>query len=130
MLFVSDEQVFSRLYDIVIIAVPMTNDQGTQIKFDGFDNTHLNFLGEYQTTVATFVEGNINSSYFGMDEELEGILSCDPTQTTISSIGKLSSVEGKKSDGMNVWKIFSRQKLSNTMMNNMFSHVSNFHYLN
>lgn len=103
----------------------MTNDQESTVIFNGFnENQDLKFFGEYQTTFATFVQGDMNSSYFGLEEDIGGILSCDPVETTISSIGQLSSVQGKKDENIEVWKVFSRQKLDDTIVNNMFSRVS------
>lgn len=107
----------------MIIAAPMTSDQEHRIKFGGFENIDLEFSGEYQTTFATFVSGDVNPSYFGLEEEM-GILSCNPIETKISSIGQLSSVEGTKSNITKVYKIFSRQKLDDSILNKMFSQVS------
>lgn len=100
----------------------MTNDQENKIKFEGFQKSNMKFEGNYQTTYATFVAGNINSSYFGLDEGLGGILSCNPSKTLISSIGQLSSVEGKMSSTP-VWKIFTRNRLDDATINRMFSQV-------
>lgn len=102
----------------------MTSDHTSPIVFDGFEDSNIKFSGAYQTTIATFVRGNVNSSYFGLKEELGGILSCDPVETIISSIGELSSVEGKKNDQTRVWKIFSREKLADSVLNQMFEQVS------
>jgi hypothetical protein len=102
----------------------MTTDQKTQITFNGFKNSTVNFLGKYQTTYATFIAGKVNPSYFGSKEDFGGIISCDPVQTKISSIGRLSSVDDKEDNGTQVWKIFSRQKLNDSIINEMFSKVS------
>ncbi|XP_063978016.1 prenylcysteine oxidase 1-like [Diachasmimorpha longicaudata] len=109
-------------YDIVIIATPLTSDQGMSIAFANFPNNEdFIFPGSYQTTYATFIEGQLNTTYFGVDESIQGILSCNPEKTIISSVGKLSSVEGEDS---NVWKIFTRESLSSEMITKMFSKVN------
>lgn len=117
----------SGVYDIVIIAAPMTSDQENKIFFEGFKDSDIKFEGSYQTTYATFVAGTVNSSYFGLNEDLGGILSCNPVKTVISSIGKLSSVEGKISSTP-VWKIFTRHQLDDLSISKMFSEVSFMNY--
>lgn len=107
----------------MIIAAPMTTDQEHPIKFEGFENVDLEFSGEYQTTFATFVSGDVNPSYFGLEEEM-GVISCDPIETKISSIGQLSSVQGIKNNSTKIYKIFSRQKLDDSILDKMFSQVS------
>uniref|UniRef100_A0ABD2WI66 Prenylcysteine lyase domain-containing protein n=1 Tax=Trichogramma kaykai TaxID=54128 RepID=A0ABD2WI66_9HYME len=109
-------------YDIVIIAAPMTNDHYSSVIFEGFDDD-LTFSGTYQTTIATFVSGEVDFSYFDLDEDIQGIMSCEPEKTIISSIGKLSSVEGTKNPKTNIWKIFSRKKLNQTLLNKMFKNI-------
>ncbi|XP_014225239.1 prenylcysteine oxidase-like isoform X1 [Trichogramma pretiosum] len=109
-------------YDIVIIAAPMTNDHFSSVIFEGFDDD-LTFSGTYQTTIATFVSGEVDFSYFDLDEDIQGIMSCEPEKTIISSIGKLSSVEGTKNPKTNIWKIFSRKKLNQTLLNKMFKNI-------
>ncbi|XP_011501304.1 PREDICTED: prenylcysteine oxidase-like [Ceratosolen solmsi marchali] len=117
------ESITSKVYDIVIIAAPMTSDQESLVTFNGFKSSDVQFLGNYQTTYATFVAGKVNFSYFGSKETFSGIISCNPVDTVISSIGKLTSVNGKRDKGVQVWKVFSRQKLNSTIINKMFSKV-------
>lgn len=119
--------MISDIYDILIIATPMTKDHEQTIKFNGFDDPDLfEFPGEYQTTIATFVSGKVNYSYFGLEDEIEGIMSCDPNKTLINSIGKLFNVQGKKDENSKIWKIFSRRELDD--VNKMFSSVSRLNY--
>lgn len=114
----------SRIYDIVVVATPMTNDQETDIIFHGFENKNdFKFEGKFQTTIATFVKGIINADYFGLKEELVGILSCDPEKTVISSVGAVSSVTGKVENRTKIWKIFSQQLLNDTILDKMFLQV-------
>ena len=99
----------------------MTHDQENSVIFENFKNVDLQFFGNYQTTIATFVQGDVNFSYFGLNEDIGGVLSCDPNKTIISSIGKLSSVEG--STKSSIWKIFSRKSLDASMLNKIFTKV-------
>lgn len=121
---IAGKKLISKIYDIVIIAAPMTSDQDHTIVFDGFENPDLKFVDDYQTTFATFIQGNLNNAYFGLKSEMSTILSCDPVKTKISSIGKLSSIEGINNNSAKAWKVFSRQKLDDSIIAKMFSHVS------
>lgn len=111
-------------YDIVIIATPLTIDQEFQIEFIEFSD-NLKFLGNYQTTYATFIKADLNPKYFGLDEALDSILSCNPNKTKISSIGKLDSVDGSIKKNSPVWKIFSRKPLETSYIHDIFSNVRN-----
>ncbi|XP_058803534.1 prenylcysteine oxidase 1-like [Phymastichus coffea] len=119
----NEDQLTTKIYDIVIIAAPMTSDQESPITFNNFQNSNLKFTGDYQVTYATFIKGNANFSYFGLDEEIRGILSCNPKQTIISSISRLSSVDNKQNNQMNIWKIFSREKINKSLINKLFRNV-------
>ncbi|XP_012527010.1 prenylcysteine oxidase [Monomorium pharaonis] len=109
-------------YDIVIIAAPLTSDQEFQIKFVGFPHD-LVFPGKYQTTYATFVKANLNLKYFGLQDPMNSILSCNPNKTKISSIGKQESVDGSVTKDPPIWKVFSRESLESTFIHDIFSHV-------
>ncbi|XP_044577912.1 prenylcysteine oxidase-like [Cotesia glomerata] len=111
-----------KTYDVVIIATPLTHDQKMSINFAGFpENVNFKFAGDYQTTYATFVKGKINPSYFKLEESIDAILSCDPNKTILSSIGRLTTVEGNNSD---VWKIFSRKPVEKNLINKVFLEVN------
>lgn len=109
-------------YDIVIIATPLTHDQEFAIKFVDFPD-NLVFPGNYQTTYATFINGDLNRKYFGLQETVDIILSCNPNKTKISSIGKVISVDGSTDISSQIWKIFSREPLATNLIKEMFSHV-------
>ncbi|KYN10721.1 PREDICTED: prenylcysteine oxidase-like [Trachymyrmex cornetzi] len=109
-------------YDIVIIAAPLTSDQEFQIEFIGFPG-NLMFPGKYQTTYATFIKANLKPKYFGLQEPLDGILSCNPNKTTISSVGKVNSVDGSIRKDPQVWKVFSRKPLETSLVHDMFSKI-------
>jgi len=110
-------------YDIVIIAAPLTHDQEFPIKFAGFLDD-LVFPGDYQTTYATFINGDLNPKYFDLQETLEAILSCNPNKTKISSIGKVNSVNGLTKINSRIWKICSRESMESNLIDNMFSQVT------
>ncbi|XP_029167304.1 prenylcysteine oxidase-like [Nylanderia fulva] len=109
-------------YDIVIIATPLTHDQEFPIEFVDFPD-NLVFPGDYQTTYATFVDGDLNPKYFDLQETLDAILSCNPNKTKISSIGKVDSVYGSTKKNSRIWKIFSRKSIS-SLIHNMFYNVT------
>lgn len=111
-------------YDIVIIAAPLTSDQEFQIEFVEFEDD-LKFLGNYQTTYATFVRADLKLSYFDLEETLGSIMSCNPNKTKISSIGKLDSVDGVIKKNPPVWKIFSRKPMETNHIHDIFSNVRN-----
>ncbi|XP_070152915.1 prenylcysteine oxidase 1 isoform X2 [Polyergus mexicanus] len=110
-------------YDIVIIAAPLTHDQEFPIEFVDFPN-NLVFPGEYQTTYATFINGDLNPKYFGLQEALDVILSCNPKKTKISSIGEVNHVDGANEISSQIWKIFSKESVETNLINNIFSHVT------
>lgn len=109
-------------YNIVIIATPLTNDQEFPIAFEGFPKTDFHGAGKYHRTVATFVEADLKPHYFGLEEDLDMILSCEPNKTIISSVGRLNSVNGIMKHSR-VWKIFSNAPLNSQILNEMFSKV-------
>lgn len=111
-------------YDIVIIAAPLTKDQEFQIEFVEFPNNFV-FPGDYQTTYATFVKADLNPQYFGLQETIDSILSCNPNKTIISSIGKVDPVDGLIQKNPPVWKIFSRKPMETNLIHDIFSHVRN-----
>lgn len=109
-------------YDIVIIAAPLTKDQEFQIEFVEFPDK-LEFPGNYQTTYATFIKANLKPKYFGLQEALTSILSCNPNKTKISSVGKLDSVDGVIKKSPPVWKVFSRNPMETSHIHDIFSNV-------
>lgn len=110
------------LYDIVILAIPLTHDQEFPIIFEGFPKNDFYSFEKYHETVATFVKADLKPHYFGLQEELDNILSCDPNKTIINSIGRLNSVDGIIKNSK-VWKIFSNKPLKSKIINEMFSNV-------
>lgn len=120
-----DPNIITDVYDIVIIARPLTNDQETSIEFEEFpEEAIFTVPGKYQTTIATFVEGKLNPLHFGLESEIDCILSCNPNKTIVSSIGKVNSVNdnGKKGSS-DVWKIFTRESMNPKFINKILSKV-------
>lgn len=109
-------------YDIVIVATPLTHDQAFPIEFVGFPNDFI-FSGNYQTTYATFVKGNLNPNYFGLEETLGAIMSCNPNKTIINSIGMEDPVNKLVEGNSQVWKIFSKKSVDANLIQKMFAEV-------
>lgn len=117
------------MYDIVVIASPLSKDIGN-IKFLGFDPPVEAFFPPYQRTVATFVHGRINASFFGCPKpcqfSLSEILTTDQPNLFINSIGSISPVkpvtesEISKASDIKVWKIFSPEPLTEEQLRLLF----------
>ena len=119
-----NSNLISNIYDIIIIATPLTNDQENPINFEDFPKETLShFKGKYQTTIATFVKGYLNTFHFGLEDEIDAIYSCDPNKTRISSVGKLGHVSDDKKESIKTWKIFTRETLTPGFINTIFSQV-------
>ncbi|XP_003484501.1 prenylcysteine oxidase isoform X1 [Bombus impatiens] len=114
--------IMKATYDIVILAIPLIHNQEFPITFEGFPNNDFFSPAKYHETIATFVKADLKPHYFGLEAELDNILSCDPNRTIISSLGRLNSVEGSMKNS-NVWKIFSNKPLKSNIINEMFSNV-------
>ncbi|XP_076754653.1 prenylcysteine oxidase 1 [Xylocopa sonorina] len=110
------------VYDIVILAIPLTRDQEFPIIFEGFPNNDFYSQGKYHETIATFVKGNLKPLHFGLEDESDNVLSCDPNKTVISSLGRLNSVEGIM-ENSKIWKIFSNKRLNSTILSEIFSNI-------
>lgn len=115
------DNIMTSIYDMIIIAAPLTHDQKRTIAFENFTKD-IKFSGEYQTTVASFVKGNLNLSTFDLSEEMGGILSCNP-ENIINSIGKINQVEDVSNNEQNIWKIFSKKPLKSEEINNFVIEV-------
>ncbi|XP_073509694.1 prenylcysteine oxidase 1 [Phyllobates terribilis] len=114
------------LYDIVVIATPLAKEI-TNIKFLDFD-LPIEASKPYQQTVATFVHGQINTSFFGYPKPsqfpVSEILTTDEPKLFINSIGPVSPVkpesESSKSSDIKVWKIFSPEPLTDEQLRLLF----------
>ncbi|XP_075457450.1 prenylcysteine oxidase 1 isoform X4 [Ascaphus truei] len=117
------------LYDILIIATPL-NKGISNITFLGFSPPIETFSKSYHQTVATFVHGRINASFFGCSEpchfELSEIITTDNPKLFISSVGAVSPVKAAakpsatKPAGLKVWKVFSPEPLREDQLRLLF----------
>lgn len=117
----------SSVYDIVIIATPLTEDRQTNIQFTNFPKS-LTFPGVYHRTVCTIVHGKLNLTYFGFKDKkdtIDEILSISQS-LLFSSAGRLNPVDYKPSEGVfDVWKVFSQKPLTKLQLNTLFLEQKN-----
>jgi prenylcysteine oxidase/farnesylcysteine lyase len=119
------QQSFLRTsYDIVVIANPITADSRTSIDFLNF-TVPIKVPGVYHRTVATFISGTLNGSYFGLPEnDAPQLIINNNEEHVINSMGTLESVKSEKSTrydaNENVWKIFSQRPLTEHELNALF----------
>ncbi|NXP08603.1 PCYOX oxidase, partial [Thinocorus orbignyianus] len=118
-------------YDMVVIAAPL-GPKLANITFKNFHPPIPEFPNPYHQTVATFVHGRLNSSFFGYRDpssfHLGAILTMENPNLFINSLGMVSPVGEEKgkagNEGKNplaVWKVFSREELSKEQLNLLFS---------
>lgn len=127
--YVTDTGPGLDLYDIVVIATPL-NKKLSNIEFVGFDPPIETFSKPYQQTVATFVHGRINASFFGYAKPcqfpLSEILTTENPKLFIRSISAVSPVnpvpesDASKDSGLRVWKIFSPEVLIDEQLHQLF----------
>jgi len=112
----------SSVYDIVIIATPLTEDTKTNIKFTNFPERFI-FPGVYHRTVCTIVHGKLNLTHFGFKGEKDAIdeILAVSQGLIFSSVGRLSPVDYEPSEGgFDVWKVFSQKPLTKLQLNTLF----------
>ncbi|XP_060106866.1 prenylcysteine oxidase 1-like [Heteronotia binoei] len=111
-------------YDIIMIATPL-NHKSANITFLNFNPPIPEFSKPYQETVATFVHGQINASFFGYQHpsyfNLKHIVTVENSKLFINSMVTLYPVKIRK-DALNpqIWKIFSPQPLTKEQMDLLF----------
>lgn len=116
----------SYVYDAVVVAVPLeVKSNRVECKLCG--NWPSKGLGHYQRTVATFVKGKLNHTAFGFSSESEvpcDIFTTENPELSFSSVGMQKNVEGKniKSEDDSIYKVFSRDILTEKQLSNLFSH--------
>ncbi|XP_061448749.1 prenylcysteine oxidase 1 [Rhineura floridana] len=114
------------LYDIILIATPLYR-KIANITFRNFSPSIPEFSQPYHQTVATFVHGHINTTFFGYQDpsafHLSGIFTMENPKLFINSIGVVSPVQDKMKElqGPPVWKVFSPQPLTKEQMDLLFS---------
>ena len=115
-------------YDIVIVATPLTPGVGSNINFKGFTTPGIgSFGGQYQRTVATFINGQPNKETFGKkpDEYLPDVLTTHNVSLDIRSLSRNFAVNitqdhkiRNSEDG--VYKVFSSGMLTDDQMKVLF----------
>ncbi|XP_026570904.1 prenylcysteine oxidase 1 [Pseudonaja textilis] len=113
----------SGVYDILLIATPLQR-KIANITFRNFDPPIPEFSPPYHQTVATFVHGHINASFFGYRDpsqfSLKAILTMEDPHLFVSSLGVVSPVKGSHL-GPPVWKVFSHRLLTDEQLKLLFS---------
>lgn len=127
--YVTDAGPGLDMYDIIVVATPLNKDI-SRIDFVGFNPPIETFSKPYQQTVATFVHGQINASFFGCSKpcqfSLSEILTTDCPNLFINSISAVSPVSPvPKSDvseasDLRVWKVFSGELLTEDQLHLLF----------
>ncbi|XP_063788156.1 prenylcysteine oxidase 1 isoform X1 [Pseudophryne corroboree] len=117
------------MYDIIFLATPL-NKGIANINFLGFSPPIETFSKPYQQTVATFVHGRINASFFGCSKpcqfDLSEILTTDNPKTFISSVSSVSPVKPvpkpdvAKTSDLKVYKVFSPDSLMDYQLRLLF----------
>ncbi|KYO44134.1 prenylcysteine oxidase 1 [Alligator mississippiensis] len=116
-------------YDIVVIATPL-NHKMSNITFWNFNPPIPEFSRPYHQTIATFIHGQINTSFFGYQDSssfhIDGIFTTDNPKLFINSMGVVSPVQNEQdkleqSLGSAVWKVFSKEPLTEEQINLLFS---------
>ncbi|CAI9740975.1 prenylcysteine oxidase 1-like [Octopus vulgaris] len=104
----------NHIYDIVIIAMPLHQDS-KDIKFEGFISP-LSYSQPFYRTVATFIQGEVNASFFDFDKEgdLPNTILINAEPYFINSISKRRK---------NLWKVFSRELLTESEKNLLFKSI-------
>lgn len=99
----------SKEYDIVILATPFYQGM-TDIKFEDFQNTVTPVKNDFHLTVATFMEGQPNPSYFGVDsiENIPTTIFTTNESLFFNSFSKQKPVSGKMVEKP-VYRVFSNK---------------------
>ncbi|XP_067388457.1 prenylcysteine oxidase 1 [Emydura macquarii macquarii] len=117
------------MYDIVLIATPL-NRKMSSITFQNFNPAIPEVSNHYHQTVATFVHGCINASFFGYKDpshfHLSGIFTTENTKLFINSLSVVSPVQNgqeelKQPIGPAIWKVFSKESLTKEQISLLFS---------
>ncbi|PSN33871.1 Prenylcysteine oxidase, partial [Blattella germanica] len=111
------------VYDIIILATPLTKDFHSNIKFENFPR-EFTFPGKYHRTVCTIIKGKLNLPYFGIENEIDEILTVK-LGLEFNSVGRISPVDYKQGESaFNVWKVFSQEPLTTVQIHRLFINYS------
>lgn len=116
-------------YDIVVIAAPLSCKLAN-ITFKNFDPPIPEFPNPFHQTIATFVHGRLNASFFGYRDpsafRFGAIFTTENPKLFINSVGEVFPVDdggagGKPPSPLAVWKVFSKEVLTKEQLNLLFS---------
>jgi prenylcysteine oxidase/farnesylcysteine lyase len=122
-------------FDAVVIAAPL---ESAELSLEGFDSSlspGAAVRREYQTTHVTFVEAKgLSPEFFGNKDPSarrfrdEGVAAMSTVMTTETPENSFSSVAvhgaASGAEGGRIYKIFSRQKTTDSLVASMFSEVN------
>lgn len=111
----------THIYDFVVIACPQIKTSKKNIKLVGIPN-HPSMPVKYQRTVATFVHGELNYTYFyhGTFAKPNQIISINPN-LFFSSVFMVYPVKPNERYNRRIFKVFSKEKLTNQQLDLLFS---------
>ncbi|NXG49626.1 PCYOX oxidase, partial [Psilopogon haemacephalus] len=116
-------------YDMVFIAAPLGHDLAN-ISFKNFEPPIRELPNLYHHSVTTLVHGHLNTSFFGYPDPsafpFGSILTMENPKLFFSSVGKVSPVgdasgEAELPSPAAVWKVFSKEVLTEEQLNLLFS---------
>lgn len=110
----------TRLYDFVIIACPQIESSHKNIQLVGIPNLHS--LPKYQRTVATFVHGELNYTYFDCGGSAKPNQFFSVNQSLFfSAVAMVYPITPNKNYDHRVFKVFSKENLTNEQLDLLFS---------
>ncbi|XP_045176896.2 prenylcysteine oxidase 1-like [Mercenaria mercenaria] len=103
----NEDDLNSKEYDIVIIATPFYNGM-TDIKFEDFQTSIDPVSDAFHLTVASFIEGEPNASFFGLDsvDSLPNTFFTTNESCFFNSFAKQKPVSGETAE-KTVYRVFS-----------------------
>ncbi|CAD5114295.1 DgyrCDS3437 [Dimorphilus gyrociliatus] len=115
---VADKEKFS--HDIVIIAAPLEKDM---LQTSGFEMEFPSL--QMHQTVATFVNAELNSSFWEFGEEKPEVILA--IKSFYNSIGKQTPInynsDNEQMKNLSVYKIFSNNELTDNQLNKLFKNI-------
>uniref|UniRef100_A0A1B6KFF6 Prenylcysteine lyase domain-containing protein n=1 Tax=Graphocephala atropunctata TaxID=36148 RepID=A0A1B6KFF6_9HEMI len=116
----------SHVYDYVILACPIIENSATTINFEGFPNPVIEPI-KYQRTVTTLIHGDLNHAYFNCKsaQDLPNLIFSTNNELFFSSITVIYPVKYNKKYDEKVYKIFSKEELTNDQLDLLFLKYDN-----
>lgn len=111
------------LYDYVILAAPLMENSARNVKFENFPQPMDSSMFRYQRTVTTLVHGELNYFYFGCNPDKFAPKHIFATNEKVffNSISLLSPVTHDPNYDFKVFKIFSKEPLSEVQLSLLFA---------